>query len=109
VPEERRPLFASDFPRLPAVDALVDAFARGDYARVRAEGRRLVESEKEDESVRRAARTLVSRTDPDPLAVWLLVLAGVLLVVLSVYWIGQRGASPAPAAPAPARLPSSSQ
>jgi hypothetical protein len=100
--DERRPPFAEDFPRLPAIDALVEAFARGNYARVRAEGRRLAESEDQDENVRRAARTLVSRTDPDPLAVWLLVLAGVLLVVLSAYWIGQRGASAAPVAPRPA-------
>jgi hypothetical protein len=86
MPEDRRPLFARDFPRTPALDALVGAFARGDYARVRAEGPKLAESA-EDSSVRRAALTLVEHTAPDPLATWLLVLAGALLVALSVYWI----------------------
>ncbi|HWX73723.1 MAG TPA: hypothetical protein VNZ05_00355 [Solirubrobacteraceae bacterium] len=83
---ERRPGFATDFPRDPALDALVDAFARGDYARVRAEGPKLAESA-QDDAIRLAARTLVARTEADPLAVWLLVLAGALLVVLSAYWI----------------------
>jgi hypothetical protein len=85
---ERRPTFTRDFPRTPALDALVDAFGRGDYARVRDEGRMLAESA-DDESVRRAAGTLVARTNPDPLALWLLVLAGALLVVLTGYWIAQ--------------------
>jgi hypothetical protein len=68
------------------LDALVDAFVRGDYARVRAEGLKLADSA-DAEDVRRAAKTLVVRTGPDPLAVWLLVLAGALLVVVSGYWI----------------------
>jgi hypothetical protein len=85
VTADRRPRFASDFPRAPELDALVDAFARGDYARVRTEGSKLAESA-QNEDVRLAARTLVACTAPDPLAVWLLVLAGVLLAVLSAYW-----------------------
>jgi hypothetical protein len=85
---DRRPSFARDFPRTPTLDALVQAFAKGDYARVRAEGRELAQSEG-DEGVRRAARTLVARTNPDPLALWLLVLAGALLVLLSGYWIAK--------------------
>ena len=85
---DRRQTFARDFPRTPALDALVDAFERGDYAHVRDEGRKLAASA-DDEGVRRAARTLVARTSPDPLALWLLVLAGALLVVLSGYWIAQ--------------------
>ena len=81
-----RPHFAQDFPRVPALDALVDAFERGDYARVRSEGARLAEHSAEDD-VRRAARALIDRTSADPRAAWLLVMAGVLLVVLSAYWI----------------------
>lgn len=81
-----RPHFARDFPRVPALDALVDAFERGDYARVRSDGPRLAEASPE-EDVRRAARTLVDRTAADPLAAWLLAMAGALLVVLSAYWI----------------------
>jgi hypothetical protein len=89
----RRPAFASDFPRGPALDALVDAFARGDYAHVRAEGPRLAEST-EDPAVREAAKTLVDRTKPDPLAVGLLVLTGVLLVAMTGYWIVNGKAPP---------------
>jgi hypothetical protein len=84
--ESRRPSFASDFPRVPELDALVDAFERGDYARVRAAGPKLASSA-EDAGVRDAARTLVDRTRPDRLAVALVALTGVLLVVLSAYWI----------------------
>ena len=83
---ERRPSFAAESPASPELDALVDAFARGDYAHVRAEGPKL-ESTSADEAVRAAARTLVERTQPDPLAVKLLLLTGALLVVLAGWWI----------------------
>jgi hypothetical protein len=89
---DRRPSFSRDFPRTPALDALVDAFVRGDYALVRAEGAKLAASG-EDEEVRRAARALVARTTADPLALWLLVIAGVLLVIVSAYWILREHAS----------------
>ncbi len=97
--ESRKP-FASGFPRTPAVDALLDAFARGDYAFVRSEGRKLSGSAPE-EDVRGAARTLVERTTPDPLAIWLLLLAGGLLLTLSAYWIvhGKAPSGSAPNAP----------
>jgi len=85
-PTDRRPLFASGFPRNPALDALVQAFVRGDYARVRSEGKRLSGSAPE-EDVRTAAQTLVARTAPDPLAIWLLLLTGGLLITLTLYWI----------------------
>jgi hypothetical protein len=95
---ERRPSFARGFPASPALDALVDAFSRGDYAHVRAEAPRL-EKSSEDEAVRTAARTLVERTQPDPLAVRLLLLTGILLVVLAGWWIAH-GKAPAGATPA---------
>jgi hypothetical protein len=82
----RRPSFASDFPRQPALDALVDAFARGDYAHVRAEAPGLAGST-EDPAVREAAKTLIERTRPDRLAVGLLVLTGLLLAAMTGYWI----------------------
>ena len=99
-----RPHFADDFPRVPALDALVDAFERGDYARVRSEGATLAERSPE-EDVRRAAKTLVDRTGADPLAAWLLLMACALLVVLSAYWIVHGkpppgGATRAPQSPA---------
>jgi hypothetical protein len=97
----RRPAFANEFPRVPALDALVDAFARGDYAHVRAEAPRLATTT-DDDAVREAARTLVDRTKPDRLAVGLLVVTGVLLVAMTGYWIVNGKAPPGSAPPKPA-------
>jgi hypothetical protein len=83
---------------VPELDALVEAFARGDYRRVRAGAQELADREGGDEAVRQAARTLIDRTEPDPLAVGLLVLAGLLLVTLSAWWIVHAKAPP-PSAP----------
>ncbi len=91
--DERRPSFARDFPRLPALDALVDAFARGNYARVREDAPKL-QASSDDGAVRKAAGLLVERTRPDPLAVGLLAIAGALLAVLTVYWIVHGKAPP---------------
>jgi hypothetical protein len=93
-----RPAFARDFPPHAALDSLVAAFARGDYARVRAEAPQLVSSSEPTE-VRDAARTLLDRTRPDPLAVWLLALTGALLVILTAYWA--TNAKPPPNSPPP--------
>jgi len=90
---ERRPSFAAEFPASPELDALVDAFSRGDYAHVRDEGPKL-QSTTSDEAVRAAAKTLVERTQPDPLAVKLVLLTGVLLVVLTGWWIVHGKAPP---------------
>ncbi|HSY24607.1 MAG TPA: hypothetical protein VK841_20920 [Polyangiaceae bacterium] len=89
-----RPSFAKDFPRTPEVDTLVDDFARGDYARVRAQAPRLAQSA-DDPEVQRAARTLVQRTNPDPLALLLLGLAALLLVALAGFWIANGRPPPA--------------
>lgn len=101
--QPRRPSFASEFPRTPELDALVDAFERGDYARVRAEGPKLAGST-EDAAVRTAATTLVDRTRPDRLAVALIALTGVLLVALSAYWI-VHGRAPPGGGATPAKPP----
>jgi len=92
-PPASRPAFARDFPRSPALDALVEAFARGDYASVRS-GAPGVEQSSEDEAVKRAARTLVERTQPDPLAVALLGVAALLFLVFAV-WAITHGKAPA--------------
>jgi len=97
MPFDHRPSFASAFPASQELDALVEAFARGDYARVRAEAPKL-ERGSEDEGVRAAARTLMERTEPDPLAVKLMLLAGALLVLLMGWWI-VHGKAPASASP----------
>jgi hypothetical protein len=83
---ERRPSFSRSFPRVPELDALVDAFARGDYRRARAEARKL-ERLSEDAAVRQAARTLIERTNPDALALTLLALAALLFIVMTGWWI----------------------
>jgi hypothetical protein len=102
-----RPSFARDFPRVPELDSLVDAFARGDYRRVRAEAPGL-ERSSTDDAVKRAARMLVERTAPDPLASLLLGLAAVLLVAMAGWWIAHGNAPPTstspPGAPAVERV-----
>jgi hypothetical protein len=78
--------FARAFPRDPALDALVSAFDAGDYARVRREAPALAKATDRDD-VRAAARELARRLDPDPLAVYLLGGAAVLLAFLAAwYW-----------------------
>jgi hypothetical protein len=81
-----RPSFASDFPASAELDALVDAFEAGNYALVRAEAPKLAKAT-EDEAIRAAANTLVDRTNPDPLAVRMLLLTAALLLILATWWI----------------------
>jgi hypothetical protein len=85
--DERVPAFARSFPQDEALDALVAAFEAGDYARVRREAPALARSTESD-AVRRAARELARRLDPDPAAVYMLVAAVALLVFLAGwYWL----------------------
>jgi hypothetical protein len=88
--EPRRPAFAEDFPRTADLDEVVGAFARGDYARVRAASDSARTVERRPDGVRKAARALFDRTRPDPLAVALLVIAGLLLVTMATWWIAPR-------------------
>jgi hypothetical protein len=84
-PNSTRPSFAQNFPREPDLDATVDAFARGNYADVRARAPSLFASA--DPAVARAARTLVERTTPDRGVVVLMGVTAVLLIVVASYWI----------------------
>jgi hypothetical protein len=79
---DRRPSFARDFPRTPELDALAEAFARGDYAYVRAHAPAM-EREGADEAIQRAARTLAGRTRPDPFVVALLAVTAVLILIVA--------------------------
>lgn len=80
------PAFALGFPEDPALQALVAAFEQGDYARVRREAPALIK-QTESAAVRKAARELVKRLDPDPVAVYLLAGAALLLAFLACwYW-----------------------
>jgi len=85
-----RPAFAAEWPRDPALDAILAAFEAGNFARVREEVPRILSSAK-DEAVKSAAAALLTRTRPDPLATLLLVLSAVLLVLLSGWWIVHSG------------------
>ncbi|WP_437913749.1 hypothetical protein WME73_46175 [Sorangium sp. So ce302] len=80
-------------PRDPEIERLEQAFERGDYALVRAEAGRLVKEAERDE-LRRAARALLRRIDPDPLAVVLLVAAMALLAFLALWYWSHGHAAP---------------
>jgi len=84
---ESGPAFARDFPADPELQKLVAAFDEGNYALVREEAPRLAKSTPDDD-VRRSARELRRRLDPDPTAVYLLAIASILLVFLACwYWM----------------------
>jgi len=88
------PEFASWFPQDPAVEELVVAFESGNYARVREGSRRILSAQPaKPDDVRRAAREMLRRIDPDPIAIYLLAGAALLLVFLSFwYWTHSHGA-----------------
>jgi hypothetical protein len=87
-----RPPFAATFPGGDVeLEHLVAAFQAGDYAAVRRDAPRLVKST-EDDDVRAAARDLLRRIDPDPIARWMMGGAGLLLASLAGwYWMHAHG------------------
>ncbi len=86
-PEDGRPLFARTYPRHADLDALVDAFERGNYARVRLEAPALA-GRAEDPAVKRAAEDLFKRIQPDFVSKTLLVIAALLLVFFAYHYLG---------------------
>jgi len=84
------PRFTEGFPADPELDALVAAFSRGDFARVRRQAPPLIRAAASDE-VREAARELLRRTEPDPLSFVFFALAAGLLAFLAVYWWRRAG------------------
>lgn len=80
----RRLAFASRYPESDELDVLLDAFEAGNYELVRVRAPALAQRS-DDPAVSRAARDLVSRLSPDPLAVRMLLGAGFLLLFL-IYW-----------------------
>jgi hypothetical protein len=79
-----RPRFLLGFPADPELSRLTAAFEAGNYALVRAEAGALAERA-ESPAVRDAARELLRRIEPDPLAKYLLALTAALLLLLA-YW-----------------------
>lgn len=100
------PSFAREFPRHPELDALVAAFARGDYRTVR-DGAAKLAASATDERVKEAARTLRARIEPDPTSKLLFLLAAGLLAFLTYWWVTHDGPdggkAPAPRPPASTR------
>lgn len=98
------PSFARDFPENAELEALVLAFARGDY-QTASEGGRALARKTDDEAVKKAALLLAERTKPDPTSRVLFLLTATLLVFLSVWWATHDGppkdAPPAPTTPVP--------
>lgn len=86
-----KPAFAKDFPEDAELTALVDAFGRGDYRTVRDGAPRLASASTTDPAVKAAAELLLARTTPDPAAKLLFLLAAVLLVFLSAWWVTHDG------------------
>ena len=98
------PSFAKDFPRNPKLDALVAAFADGDFAAVRIAAPNLAATT-DDPAVKRAALLLRARIEPDKTARVFFGLAAALLVFLTVWWVthdGPQHHGPAPVVPPPA-------
>lgn len=85
------PAFAKDFPSHPKLDALVAAFERGDYAAIRRDASALADATDVSDDVRRAARLLRTRIEPDPAAKVLFGITAAVLVVLSVWWVLHSG------------------
>ncbi|HEX6275232.1 MAG TPA: hypothetical protein VFZ53_19465 [Polyangiaceae bacterium] len=79
-----RPGFVLDFPKDAELDRIVRAFELGNYAFVREQGKKLVESSS-DAEVRRAAGELLRRVEPDPLIKILFSMSVALLLFMVVY------------------------
>ena len=92
-PSDTVPAFARNFPDDPALAALVAAFEQGDYARVRREAPALVQ-QTDSVEVRKAARELLKRLEPDPIAVYLLAGAALLLAFLALWYWAHPHAAP---------------
>ena len=89
------PRFAESFPADDDLEALILAFARGDYRAVR-DGVPALKDKPED--VAKAAKQLLAATEPDPTAKLLFAMTGVLLVFLFAWWVthdGPRESAPA--------------
>lgn len=100
------PAFAQSFPKHPDIEDLVAAFEQGNYARVRERAQKLMErtrksaegaeadEQAEQAEVRRAARELMRRIEPDPIATYLLIGASVLLAFLALWYWSHPHAAP---------------
>jgi len=79
-----RPTFLGAFPDDPELSQVVEAFEQGDYATVRQRAGQLAKHA-DSKRVRQAARELLHRIEPDPLAKLLLAAAFALLLFLVIW------------------------
>jgi hypothetical protein len=81
------------------------AFEDGDYRTARALAEQTIANADASEKAKASARAVLEKTSPPPLAKYIFLLAAVLLVILSVFWIGESkrhtGDTTAPATSAP--------
>jgi hypothetical protein len=82
---EERPRFLLEFPHDPELEALIEAFELGNYARVRERAPALVK-DAADPAVQRAAAELLRRIEPDPAVKALLAVACALFLFV-VVWV----------------------
>lgn len=86
--------FARSFPPSAELDALLDAFDRGNYARVRELAPPLV-ARADAPEIARAARDVARRVEPDRTVLALLGISIALLAVLAIwFWTHKLGAHP---------------
>lgn len=102
----QRPAFAAHYPDAPTIDAMLEAFERGDHSAVR-KLRALLAKTDADQAVLFAADDIVARTTADPTVIRLMLLACVLLALLSSFWIASATPPPGSEPRAPAANSSS--
>lgn len=86
-PATDRPAFAARYPDHPAIARALDAFSRGNFRQVRVELAGAVDDA--DPAVAAAAKDLLGRISPDPIAYVLLATTALLLFALTAWAIGQ--------------------
>ncbi len=79
--------FLAELPDDPRIQRLAEAFEAGNYARVRSDAPALLASD-ESEEVRQAARELLDRIQPDPLAKYLLAVSVLLFIAVVAFAYG---------------------
>lgn len=88
------PAFAKEFPQHAELDALVEAFTRGDYRTIRMRVPRLTADPAVPTAVREAAQKLRARIEPDGTAKWFFLFTALLLAFLTIWWVSHDGPDP---------------
>jgi len=100
--EGERPAFAAEFPRDPELDRLVEYFVRGNHRAVR-DGAEALAEKASDPEVKRAARELRERLEPDP--IWRVLLGATFVLLMVLTWWASRRSRELRATPQPTMPP----